>query len=305
MSNRPVATIVRSARCSRLMGGSLLRMKRLVLSAALFAGLAACASQAVADPSEVVRQVADATGAPTPRPTAKPTPRPTAKPTATPEPAPVFGEEPTGPTQLGTVVEVTDGDTIKVDVDGVVYDVRYIGISTPEIHGELQWLGPEASAANGALVSGKRVLLETDVSETDQFGRLLRHVWVEDGPGWLLVNLELVRLGYAQVTTFPPDVKYIDELYVPAQGSAQVAALGLWAPPPTPEPTPVPIAAPILPIVPSSNCEDSYPTLCIAIGSADIDCGEIAARRFQVVWDVPNPDPHGFDGDGDGIGCES
>ena len=43
----------------------------------------------------------------------------------------------------------------------------------------------------------------------------------------------------------------------------------------------------------------------IAIGSADLDCGEIQWRRFQVVWNVPNPDPHGFDGDGDGIGCES
>lgn len=280
-------------------------MKRLVLSAVLIAGLTACGASAVADPSEPARPVADSTDAPTPRPTVRPTPSPTAEPTPTPQPAPVFGEEPTGPTQLGTVVDVTDGDTIKVDVDGIVYDVRYIGISTPEIHGELQWLGPEAHAANGALVAGKRVLLETDVSETDQFGRLLRHVWVEDGTGWLLVSLELVRLGLAQVTTFPPDVKYVDELYVPAQTSAQTAVLGLWAPPPTPAPTPVPVAAPILPIVPPSNCEASYPTLCIAIGSADIDCGEIAARRFQVVWSVPNPDPHGFDGDGDGIGCES
>jgi micrococcal nuclease len=180
---------------------------------------------------------------------------------------------------------------------------------TPEIHGEVQWLGPEANAANGQLVAGKRVILETDVSETDQFGRLLRHVWVEDGGGWLLVNLELLRLGYAQVTTFPPDLKYVNELYVPAQAIAQTAVLGLWAPPPIPAPTPVPVAAPILPIAapiaPSSNCEASYPTLCIAIGSADMDCGEIAARRFPVDWNVPNPDPHGFDGDADGIGCES
>ena len=281
-------------------------MKRLLLSAALLVSLTACSSSAAADPAPTARAVAES---PTPRPTVRPTPRPTARPTATPEPAPVFGEEPTGLTQLGTVVEVTDGDTIKVDVDGVVYDVRYIGVSTPEIHGELQWLGPEASAANGVLVAGKQVLLETDVSETDQYGRLLRHVWVEDGAGWLLVNLELVRLGFAQVTTFPPDMKYIDELYVPAQSNAQTAVLGLWAPAPTPVPTPAPVAAPILPIAapiaPPSNCDPSYPGICIPIGSADLDCGEIAARWFQVVWNVPNPDPHGFDGDGDGIGCES
>jgi len=209
-------------------------------------------------------------------------------------------------------VGVTDGDTIKVDVDGVVYDVRYIGVSTPEINGQVEWLGPEATAANGELVAGKRVLLEKDVSETDQYGRLLRHVWVKDGTGWLLVNLELVRRGFATVTSFPPDVKYIDELYVPAQASAQTAVLGLWVPAPTPAPTPVPvavpiapIAAPIAPVAPAGNCDPSYPGLCLAIGAADIDCGEIAARQFQVVWTVPNPDPHGFDADQDGIGCES
>jgi endonuclease YncB( thermonuclease family) len=108
-------------------------MKRLALSTALFVGLTACGSQAVADAPLQARAVPEATHAPTPRPTvrptATPTATPTARPTARPEPAPVFGEEPSGPTQLGTVVEVTDGDTIKVDVDGVVYDVRYIGIS--------------------------------------------------------------------------------------------------------------------------------------------------------------------------------
>jgi len=263
-------------------------------------------------PVAVARETQTPAPTPTERPTPSPTVRPTARPTASPEPAPVFGEEPTGPTQLGTVVGVTDGDTIKVDVAGVVYDVRYIGVSTPEINGPVEWLGPEASTANGELVAGKRVLLEQDVSETDQYGRLLRHVWVEDGSGWLLVNLELVRLGFAAVTTFPPDVKYIDELYVPAQATAQTASLGLWVPPPTPAPTPVPVAAPIAPIAapiapvaPAGNCELSYPGLCIPIGSADINCGDIAARGFQVVWTVPNPDPHGFDRDADGIGCES
>jgi micrococcal nuclease len=252
-------------------------------------------------PVAVVRETEEPSPTPTQRPTPAPTARPTARPTASPEPTPVFGEEPTGPTQMGTVISVTDGDTIKVDVDGVVYNVRYIGVSTPEVHGGVEWLGPEASTANAELVAAKRVLLEKDVSETDQFGRLLRHVWVEDGSGWLLVNLELVRLGFATVTSFPPDVKYIDELYVPAQASARTAALGLWAP----APTPVPVAAPIMPVAPQTNCEPSYPGICIAIGSSDLDCPDIAFRRFEVVHNVANPDPHGFDGDRDGIGCES
>src|SRR5688500_14781549 len=258
--------------------------------------------------------VAAATQTPTvePTPTAEPTERPTRQPTPTPEPTPAYGEAPTGPTEVGTVVSVTDGDTIRVNIDGIEYPVRYIGVSTPEIQNPLEWMGPEAAAANAALVEGRDVILEKDVSETDQFDRLLRHVWIEDGAGYLLVNLELVRLGFAQVTTFPPDVKYIDELYTPAQREAVEDGIGLWGAAPTPvstaRPTPVPTAAPamIQPLVPQpTNCELSYPGLCIPNGSADIDCGEIAARRFAVVWTVPNADPHGFDGDGDGIGCES
>ncbi len=258
--------------------------------------------------------VAAATQTPTvePTPSAEPTERPTRLPTPTPEPTPALGEAPTGPTAVGTVVSVTDGDTIRVNIDGVEYPVRYIGVSTPEIQNPLEWMGPEAAAANAALVEGRDVILEKDVSETDQFDRLLRHVWIEDGAGYLLVNLELVRLGFAQVTSFPPDVKYIDELYTPAQREAVEDGIGLWGPSPTPvptaRPTPVPTAAPavIQPLVPQpTNCELSYPGLCIPIGSPDIDCGEIAARRFAVVWNVSQPDPHGFDGDGDGIGCES
>jgi hypothetical protein len=49
------------------------------------------------------------------------------------------------------------------------------------------------------------------------------------------------------------------------------------------------------------ECEPSYPDLCIPPGLPDIDCGEIPFTDFPVL----PPDPHGFDGDNDGIGCES
>lgn len=60
------------------------------------------------------------------------------------------------------------------------------------------------------------------------------------------------------------------------------------APPPTPQPQ-------------AQNCDPSYPTLCLPPNSPDLDCGDIGARRFQVL----PPDPHRFDGDRDGVGCES
>jgi micrococcal nuclease len=242
-----------------------------------------------------------------PTPTVEPTERPTATTTATassavePTAAPALGEAPTGPTQVATVISVTDGDTIKVEIGGETFDVRYIGVSTPEIHGAVEWYGAEAHGANRRLVEGREVVLEKDVSETDRYGRLLRHVWVADGSGWLLVNAELVRQGVAQVTTYPPDVKYVDEVYLPAQATAVAGGIGLWAPQPTPVPTP----APIVPLVPQNNCEPSYPDFCLAIGTADLDCGDVQWRRFTVLWNVANPDPHRFDGEGDGIGCES
>jgi micrococcal nuclease len=73
------------------------------------------------------------------------------------------------------------------------------------------------------------VVLERDVSEVDRFGRLLRHVWIDTEEGWVLVSLELVRQGLAVVVTFPPDVKYHDDLLLPAQNEARSAGLGLWS----------------------------------------------------------------------------
>jgi hypothetical protein len=49
------------------------------------------------------------------------------------------------------------------------------------------------------------------------------------------------------------------------------------------------------------NCDPSYPTVCIPPYPPDLDCGQIAYRRFEVI----GSDPHGFDRDNDGIGCES
>ena len=124
------------------------------------------------------------------------------------------------------VVRVIDGDTIEVNIQGYLYTVRYIGIDTPEtVHptiGEEPY-GKEASAKNRELVEGKVVGLEKDISETDKYGRLLRYVYIND----VFINAELVRLGYAQVSTYPPDVKYQD-LFLQLQREAMEEGRGLW-----------------------------------------------------------------------------
>jgi len=177
-------------------------------------------------------------------PTDTPPPTNTLQPTNTPTPA--FERA------AAQVVEVVDGDTIEVRVGGTVYTVCYIGIDAPEtVHPSepVEWMGPEASAANRQLVEGQTVYLEKDVSETDEYGRLLRYVFLADGT---FVNAELVRLGYAQVDTVPPDVRY-QSLLLEAQREAREAERGLWAP--TPTPLPMPTATYAFPTVTSQPTE--------------------------------------------------
>lgn len=128
------------------------------------------------------------------------------------------------PTKYKTkVIRVIDGDTIKIEGDKVV---RYIGIDTPEtVHPSkpVQCYGKEASDKNRELVEGKEIKLEKDVSETDKYSRLLRYVWLGD----MMVNEYLVREGYAQSSTYPPDVKYQDR-FLEAQRRAREEKKGLW-----------------------------------------------------------------------------
>lgn len=140
---------------------------------------------------------------------------------------------PRGPLERATVVRVTDGDTIVVDLDdGTRARVRFIGIDSPELDDgdpAIRAMGELARDANEAALANGIVLLERDVSQVDRFGRLLRYVWVEDAGGPLrLVNLDLVAGGFARVVTFPPDVARLDQLRA-AQDRAREAGLGLWA----------------------------------------------------------------------------
>lgn len=69
----------------------------------------------------------------------------------------------------------------------------------------------------------------------------------------------------------------------------------------TPPPAPTPLPAPQPTARPEQQCDPSHPTVCIPPPPPDLDCGDIPYRNFQVVGN----DPHRFDRDHDGIGCES
>lgn len=108
--------------------------------------------------------------------------------------------------EVGTVTRVIDGDTIEVTINGTVYDVRYIGVNTPE---DDEPCYTEATEANRNLVGGETVRLEKDESNTDRFDRLLRYVYI-DGTS-TMVNRDLVELGYAEAVLYPPDDEYYNE----------------------------------------------------------------------------------------------
>lgn len=144
------------------------------------------------------------------------------------------GLAPVGAVERARVLRVVDGDTIRIDRGQGSEALRYIGIDTPETvrpDAPVEWMGVEAAESNRTLVEGREVVLERDVSDADPFGRLLRYVWLEQGTGWLMVNLELVARGYASAVTYPPDLRWTDELR-DAQAAARDAGVGLWGTPP-------------------------------------------------------------------------
>ena len=241
----------------------------------------------------------------TPRPTSPPRPTattvpPTATdlpPTATAIPLPSATAAPTLPPPTATrsgvetaiVTNIVDGDTIDVNLNGQIVRVRYIGMNTPESN---EVCGSEATAANAALVAGRTVTMVRDVSETDRYGRLLRYVYV-DG---VFVNGELVAGGWADAVDYPPDTAQSGTLHsLMAQGAGRGCDL-VAAPLPTqPAVEPAPTAP-----VQGGNCDPSYPDVCIAPPPPDLDCKDVPYKRFRVLA----PDPHNFDGNHDGVGCE-
>lgn len=141
---------------------------------------------------------------------------------------PVISPPPSPSATPVELVRVIDGDTIVVRMpNGTEEHVRYIGVDTPEtVHPEkpVEWLGREATEANRRLLARGPLLLERDVQERDQYGRLLVYAWV----GEVSVNIELVRTGFAYVSTWPPNMR-LAKVLVAAQKVARAAEVGLWS----------------------------------------------------------------------------
>ena len=209
--------------------------------------------------------------------------------------------------QTGTVISTGDGDTLRVQVSGKPITVRLACIDAPEA---TQPGGKEAAARLGQLLR-KQQSVQLRVVERDRYGRTVAEVF-KNGQS---VNLQLVQEGRAVVyRQYLSACANSQSRYLQAEAKAKQQKLAFWsqtnpvmpwafragkrgnataAPRVTRPSTPAPATQ-------SAQCSPAYPGVCIPPGPPDLDCGDIAERRFKVVA----PDPHRFDRDGDGVGCE-
>lgn len=140
-----------------------------------------------------------------------------------------------------TVLKVIDGDTLKIETQGYRENIRLIGIDTPESQKNkkamkdsgrsgqdirtITAMGKEAARYTKSLVGkGDRIGIEFDVQERDHYGRLLGYVYLSDGK---MLNEQIIRAGYAQPMTVPPNVKYQDR-FRKAYREARETRKGLW-----------------------------------------------------------------------------
>lgn len=205
--------------------------------------------------------------------------------------------------EKAVVVRHVDGDTIWAEggtlPPGTSSRIRLLQVDTPESTNRTDCYGPEASAfTKSELPLGSTIYLLADKEDTDRYGRFLRYIWKANGE---FFNEKLAREGYAKAALYMPNDRYINVIRA-SEAEAKAAGRGLWSAcgdgttaPPAPEPpAPAPPAA-------GGSCDPSYPDVCIAPYPPDLNCPDIPHRRFRVL----QPDPHGFDGNKDGVGCES
>ena len=132
-----------------------------------------------------------------------------------------------GPEMSDGLVEVTrviDGDTIIISGDR---KVRLLGINAPE-SGDCFF--EESRDALAELIDGEKVDLKKDVSGMDNFGRLLRYVFLPSGSEYtddMFVNQRLLREGYADIGSASQDRVY-RSLLVSARNQAVTERNGMW-----------------------------------------------------------------------------
>ncbi|HEV8405200.1 MAG TPA: thermonuclease family protein [Nitrososphaera sp.] len=168
----------------------------------------------------------------------------------------------------GVVTKIVDGDTL--DIGGT--RIRLAMVNTPET-GEAGYDAAKEFTETLCHVGSQAVADEDDSQTEGSFGRMVAKVTCGDK----ILNAELLNTGHARMLS---QYCSVSEFVV-----EEWAKYGCEITDDLPEET---------------QCDSSYPDVCILPFPPDLDCSEIAFRNFRVLA----PDPHRFDSDKDGIGCE-
>jgi micrococcal nuclease len=140
------------------------------------------------------------------------------------------------------VSRIIDGDTIEILLEGQKEKVRLIGIDTPESRlnkkakkdakrtntdvKEIKKMGIRAKNFLKSIIKpGDGIRLEYDVTHRDQYGRILAYIYLSDGQ---MLNDLLVKEGYANTLTYPPNVRY-EERFRESLRYARENKKGLWS----------------------------------------------------------------------------
>lgn len=141
--------------------------------------------------------------------------------------------------RLYPVVEVIDGDTLKIDISGHIITTRLLGVNTPEVvdpRKPAECFGEEASMESKKLLTGKSVFvaLNPNYERIDKFGRLLAYIWLsfdssESTSSRRFVNEYLIKEGYAREYTFNRNNPYqYQKLFKDVEVQAKKMKKGLW-----------------------------------------------------------------------------
>jgi micrococcal nuclease len=133
-----------------------------------------------------------------------------------------------GKTFSATIVQVVDGDTVKIKQDGKLVTIRILNIDTPETYREKQAYGEEAKQFAKKVLLNQKVTIELSAKENpyDRYGRLLAYIWVDEDTLYeeMVLQEGLARVAYL----FEPDTKYAKRLYE-AEEKARKAKRGVWS----------------------------------------------------------------------------
>lgn len=203
-----------------------------------------------------------------------------------------------------SVLEVVDGDTVHLDKPGET-SVRIIGIDTPEtVHPSepVECGGPAASKEAERILSGATVRLVYDPTQgrVDYYGRVLGYI---DVPGLGDFGEHMIEDGFAAEYTYDTAYRRRPQ-YLAAQNRAKNASRGVWGKcggvdTPLEQPTEEPTSEPSPTEDAGGNCATGYDP-CVPAYPPDLDCADVDGPI-----NITGDDPHGFDADGDGIGCDS